>query len=117
MGSLPILLCVAAIALGQVLFKLAAARVEAGAGVRALLVSLLLNPPLLLALAVYGATTVGWVWLLKDRDLSTAYPLFGLSFVFVAGLGRLVFGEPLTWSVFVGTALIVAGVAVITACR
>jgi multidrug transporter EmrE-like cation transporter len=114
LNSLPILLCVLAISVGQVLFKLAAVRVETTDS-RALAVSLLLNPPLLTALAVYGLATLAWVWLLRDRSLSASYPLFGLSFVMVAVMGRLFLGESLSLPVLAGTSLVVAGVVVITA--
>jgi uncharacterized membrane protein len=114
LDSIPILLCVLAISVGQVLFKLAAGRVDAS-DPRALAASLLMNPPLLTALAVYGLATLAWVWLLRDRSLSGSYPLFALSFVMVAVMGRLFLGETLSLPVLVGTMLVVAGVVVITA--
>jgi multidrug transporter EmrE-like cation transporter len=112
--SAPILLCVLAISVGQVLFKLAAARVDASTP-RALAASVLMNPPLLTALAVYGLATLAWVWLLRDRSLSASYPLFALSFVLVAVMGRFFLGETLSLPVLAGTSLVVAGVVVITA--
>ena len=114
--TIPVLLCVLAISAGQILFKLAAERLDATDS-RALFVTLLLNPPLLAAVALYGATTVGWVWLLKDRPLSEASPFFALSFVFVAVMGRVFLGETLGLPVIAGTALVVSGVALITAFR
>ena len=114
LSSVPVLICVIAISVGQILFKLAAARLDATSP-RALAGTLLLNPPLLLALAVYGLATLGWVWLLKDRSLSSAYPLFALSFVLVAVMGRFFLGETLSPPVLVGSMLVVAGVVVITA--
>ena len=111
--SAPIFLCVLAISVGQVLFKLAAARVDASTP-RALAASVLMNPPLITALAVYGLATLAWVWLLRDRSLSASYPLFALSFVMVAVMGRVFLGEALSLPVLAGTSLVVAGVVVIT---
>ena len=73
-----------------------------------------MNPPLLTALAVYGLATLAWVWLLRDRSLSASYPLFALSFVMVAVMGRVFLGEALSLPVLAGTSLVVAGVVVIT---
>ena len=114
LNSVPIFLCVLAISVGQVLFKLAASRVDAS-DPRTLASSLIANPPLLTALAVYGLATLAWVWLLRDRSLSGSYPLFALSFVMVAVMGRLFLGEALGLPVLAGTSLVVAGVIVITA--
>ena len=112
--AIPVLLCVLAISVGQILFKLASARLDGGSP-RALAGTLLLNPPLIAALAVYGLATLAWVWLLRDRSLSAAYPLFGLSFVLVAVMGRVFLGEALSLPVLAGTLLVVGGVVVITA--
>jgi drug/metabolite transporter (DMT)-like permease len=101
------LACVAAIAVGQVFFKLAAR----AAGAAADFPWGLLNAYLLAALAIYGAATLLWVWLLKTLPLNVAYPFVGLAFVIVPLLGAVFLDESLDWRHLAGGALIASGVA------
>jgi len=103
------LACVAAIAVGQVLFKLAARAGEASA---AGFPWDILNPWMAAALVVYAATTLMWVWLLKAMPLNMAYPFVGLAVVIVPVLAAVFLGEALDWRHLAGGALIAAGVAV-----
>lgn len=103
------LACVALIAGGQVLFKLAA---RAGEASSAGFPWDILNAWLLVALAVYGVATLLWVWVLKSLPLNLAYPFVGFAFVLVPVLAALVLGETLDWRHLAGGALIAAGVAV-----
>lgn len=101
------LACVAAIAVGQVFFKLAARAAGGAAGFP----WDLLNPYLFIALAIYGAATLLWVWLLKTLPLNVAYPFVGFAFVIVPVLGALFLDEALDWRHLAGGALIASGVA------
>lgn len=101
-----LLLCVAGMALGQLLFKQAALSLTAFSPL-----ALLGNGWLLLALALYGATTLGWVWILRHMPLAVAYPFMSLAFVLVPVLAWLIWGEPVHWRTWAGSGLIVAGVA------
>jgi drug/metabolite transporter (DMT)-like permease len=103
------LLCVAAIAGGQLLFKLAA---RAAAASSAGFPWDVLNGWLIAALAVYAAATLLWVWLLKSLPLNVAYPFVGLAFVIVPVLAAFMLGEALDWRHLGGGVLIAAGVAV-----
>jgi drug/metabolite transporter (DMT)-like permease len=116
LNSLPVIACVFSISVGQILFKLAAAQIDTSS-TRALVSTLVFNLPLVAALLLYAATTVAWVWLLKERPLGAVYPLFALSFVFVAVLSRIFLGETIGLPVIAGTILIVSGVLLITAYR
>lgn len=99
------------IATGQVLFKGAAeALATAGTALDARVIALTL-----VALAIYGAATVLWMFLLRDAALSRLYPYMALSFVLVAAAGRLIFAEPLVPTHLVGLGLIVGGIALIAA--
>ncbi len=100
------LLSVAAIAAGQVLFKLAA-RAGSGGGLLDLL-----NPWLFAALVIYAFATVLWVWVLKSAPLNIAYPFMGFAFIIVPVLAAVFLGEALDWRVLAGGVLITAGVAV-----
>jgi drug/metabolite transporter (DMT)-like permease len=103
------LLCVCAIAFGQVMFKftanaLAAAGTPLHGGVLALAGS---------ALLVYGLATLLWIWLLQHAALSRLYPYMALSFVLVSAAGWFFFGERLPWVQMAGLGLIVLGLLLI----
>lgn len=108
--SLPLIfltvLCVVGISLGQLLFKKAAMALPA----QAHLTDWIFNGWLLVALALYGLTTVLWVWILRSAPLHLAYPFMGLAFVFVPAIGWSFLGEPLHWQTLVGGVLILVGV-------
>jgi len=103
------LACVAAIAGGQILFKLAA---RAGEASSAAFPWDIVNVWLIAALAVYGGATLLWVWLLKTLPLNVAYPFVGFAFVIVPVLASLLLGESLDWRHLAGGLLIAAGVGV-----
>lgn len=101
-------LCVMGIAIGQILFKLSAASFKhAGTlydnrGLIALAVAFLL----------YGLTTIGWVWVLRNVELGRAYPLMALAYVIVPIMAYFVLGERFNSQYAVGVALIVLGIIV-----
>ena len=101
------LLCVLGISIGQLLFKKAAAALPAVVSLPALLQ----NGWLIAALALYGITTLGWVWILRHAPLHMAYPFMGLAFLIVPTLAWTFLGDPLHWRTLPGGALIMAGVA------
>lgn len=104
------LLCVLCISIGQILFKKAAAGFEAPLTWR----SFVLNGWLIASLALYGFTTLGWVWILRNVPLSLAYPFMALAFLFVPLIAWMALGEPLHWKTFAGGLLILAGIALAT---
>ena len=110
-GLVIVLACVLMIAIGQILFKAAAGqwRVQGWSwdSVRSLL-----SPALVVALVIYAAATVMWVFALRSVPLSVAYPLFALTYVVVPLLAYAAHGEPLTGKAFVGAAIIIVGVIV-----
>ena len=102
--------CVAGLALGQILFKMAANALQGGYSVW--------QPQVLVCLCfafgLYGVTSLAWVWVLRDLALSRVYPLMALAFVMVPLAARLQFGEVLDSRYFMGMGLIVAGVVLTT---
>lgn len=95
---------------GQILFKLAAN----GVGVQAnLLTGLLQSPVFWLAVALYGVLTVLWVWLLTRVPLVYAYPFVTLAFVFTPLLAVTLLNERVGGGYVLGSALLIAGLAVI----
>ena len=96
------------LAVGQLLFKLAAGGFAGGITVGALF-----SPYLLGALALYTATTVLWVYILQKLPLSTAYPFSLLGAVFVVGMAALVLKEPVTARQLIGFAVVAGGMLMI----
>ena len=105
--SLSTLLCVVCISIGQLMFKKAASTLPAQPEV----MDWVLNGWLIGSLALYGLTTLGWIWILRHAPLHLAYPFMGLAFLIVPTLAWLFLGEPLHWRTLAGGALIMAGVA------
>ena len=99
--------CVLCISIGQLLFKKAASALPSVFSVSALLQ----NGWLIAALALYGVTTLGWIWILRHAPLHLAYPFMGLAFLIVPTLAWLFLGEPMHWRTLTGGVLIMAGVA------
>ena len=102
------LLCVLDISLGQVLFKKAALSIPTAATWQ----HWAFNGWLVTALALYGITTLAWIWVLRHAPLHLAYPFMGLAFLIVPCLGWWFLGEPLRLHTLLGGALILAGITV-----
>ena len=66
------------------------------------------------ALVIYGSGTIVWVYVLKSVPLNYAYPFMALTFCLVPLFAWLFLGEAVTWQLAIGTALVLAGLAVIT---
>jgi drug/metabolite transporter (DMT)-like permease len=94
---------------GQLLFKMAALRGAPEGPFIERTMSLLLNGYFLVALLLYGALTVLWVWILTFTPLSRAYPFVALAFALTPALGGLFFAEPISIRLVVGIVLILCG--------
>jgi undecaprenyl phosphate-alpha-L-ara4N flippase subunit ArnE len=105
------LTCVLLIAVGQLLFKSAAGewRIDGWSwnSLRGFL-----SPVMLIALFIYAAATLLWVFVLRTVPLSSAYALFSLAFLIVPILARVFLGEPISVNTLAGGAVIVAGVII-----
>jgi drug/metabolite transporter (DMT)-like permease len=102
------LICVLGIAGGQILFKMSASALQRTGNIldpRALVI-------LFIALALYGVTTIAWVWVLRKIELGRAYPLMALAFVIVPIGSYLFLGERFNSQYLIGVGLIVAGIIV-----
>jgi drug/metabolite transporter (DMT)-like permease len=113
-----ILISVALSGFAQVAFKLgvSAPRVQlamADGPPAGVLLSLALSPGVLAGLSLYAAGTLMWLNVLARAPLSQAYPFVGLSFVITAAMGAWLFQESLTPARLLGTALVIAGVALV----
>lgn len=98
-----------AMAIGQIMFKLAALRTPSVGNLTERLLSLAQNGFFLTALVLYGALTVLWVWILTFTPLSRAYVFIAMAFAITPLAGGFLFGEPISVRLVVGIGLIVGG--------
>jgi len=99
-------LTVAGLAIGQILFKLAATGAAPGPTVAGITV----NGHLIAGLVIYVAATGLWLALLRSAPLSLAYPFLALAYVVVPPLAHWWLGEALKWQSLAGATIIVFGV-------
>jgi len=74
---------------------------------------LFLSPYVLSGLAMYGAATVLWLFILSRVPLSLAYPIQSLAYIIAVIGAYYIFNEPLNAAKIVGCVLILAGVSLI----
>ena len=111
-GILQIILILATVgllAVGQVLFKVAA--MEIANLDRGILVSIL-NQKLIIALVIYAIATGMWVLALTRTPLYLAYPFVALAFVLVPILSHFWIDEPIKIKTIVGSVIILVGIIV-----
>jgi drug/metabolite transporter (DMT)-like permease len=99
---------------GQLLFKAAALRSAPSDPLPDRLFLLLLNWRFLLALALYFALAVLWVWVLSFTPLSRAYPFVALAFALTPLAAYMIFAEPLTLRVIIGIAVVLCGLILVS---
>jgi multidrug transporter EmrE-like cation transporter len=85
-----------------------AQRAASGSSEPAALLSALLQPQVLLGLALYAAGALIWLSVLSRWDVSKAYPLVGIGFALSALVG-LALGEAVSMQRALGIAAICAG--------
>lgn len=100
------------ISLGQFLFKMAGRNLSGNIGRD--LISIAFQPYFIGAMALYGIASFLWVIALSKTDISRAYPFMATGFIIVPMLGYFLLNESLNTSFFIGTLLIIAGIAVIS---
>jgi|SRR5882724_6507952 len=93
-------------AVGQVFFKFGAAGAVG-------LVDFI-NIRTIAGLALYGVSTVLWIFALSKLPLSRVYPFTVLTFLLVYAASVVILREPLTVSVAFGAALVMIGLVIIT---
>lgn len=101
------ILCVVGIAAGQIMFKLSASSLQRAGTFFDLKTLMILGS----AFALYGLTTIAWVWVLQKIELGKAYPLMALAFVLVPIGSHFILGERFQMQYFVGVAFIMVGIA------
>ena len=65
-------------------------------------------------MAIYGLTSIAWVYILRNIELGRIYPVMALAFIFVPLGSYFVFGERFNSQYAIGLILIVLGIVVVT---
>ena len=104
-----ILLSVMMICVGQLLFKLVGLRLQAGISALDIRVAGFG----ILAMAIYAAATLIWIYVLRTTPLTKAYPYMAISFVIVPVASIWLYSEQVRPQYVAGAALIVLGVILI----
>ena len=107
-----LLLAVAANTAGQILFKISADRMHDE--VDGFIMSCILSPYIWFAMGFYFMASIIWVWVLQWLPISTAYPVMSLVFILVPFAGIFFFNESQDIRFFIGTALILGGIFLVT---
>jgi len=71
------------------------------------------NPLLIVGIAIFGVSTLLWLFALAKADLSFAYPFLSLTYLAVLIGGAFLFGDKVTLPRVLGFAVIIAGVWIV----
>ena len=75
---------------------------------------LAMNPWFIFGLVLYAVSVINWVVVLGKLDLSVAYPLMSIGYIFTLLLGAWLFKEPVSLTRIAGVLVIIFGVVLIT---
>jgi len=104
---------------GQVLLKVGMNQISSSeilsiSGARNFFLAILKSPKVMTGLFLYGLSAIVWLIILSRVDLSFAYPMIGVSYIFMLIISRFLLNEhvsPLRW---IGAVVISIGVVLIT---
>lgn len=71
------------------------------------------NPLLIVGIAIFGISTLLWLFALAKADLSFAYPFLSLTYLAVLFGGAVLFGDKVTLPRVLGFAIIITGVWIV----
>ena len=95
-------------AVGQLFFKLGSQQLTFN------IIEQLTNYKLMLGLIFYGVATIGYIFALKQTDLSFLYPIIALSYVWTTILSVLILKEPYSHVKTVGLIGLITSIFLIT---
>jgi len=97
-------------AIGQIAFKYGAMQMVASPGTT--LVEKI-KWPIVLGLVLYGVSTILWILALKKVELSYAYPMVSLGYIFVFIASYFLFHEAINWLRVGGMVCIMIGITLV----
>lgn len=104
--------------IGQLFLKQGASRLELNVSgptaITGWLCQFLCNPYLLMGLSSYGLSSLFWIIVLKEQDLSFVYPLIASNYILVVLLAKVIHHETVSPTRWLGAAIIALGVVVIS---
>ena len=102
-------------ALAQIALKLGTAPLKSTAGksLAEVILSVAASPFIWVGLGIYGASILGWIWVLSKTDVSVAYPFVGIGFVLTAVMGAVFLHENVSLLRIAGTMLVIFGCVLI----
>jgi len=62
----------------------------------------------------FSASCLLWVWVMNRTDMTTAYAMASIVYIFIFAAGHLFLGEAMTWLKVLGVVFIVAGILCVT---
>ena len=98
------------LASSQVFLKLATVRIDKFSFTRAFFKTLLLNWQLALSGVCFVTATIVWMHILKRYDLSVAYPLASISYIFGMLASMFIFHEVIPLTRWMGVGFIMIGI-------
>jgi drug/metabolite transporter (DMT)-like permease len=108
-----LILYAAGMAGGQILFKFAALKSPAAAGLGERRLAMTENKFFAAAIALYAGLTLLWVWILSFTPLSRAYVFVALAFAVTPFAGGFIFGEPISLRLVIGIGIICVGLLLV----
>lgn len=112
MVYLTLLLNVLLLVAGQIVWKMG---LEKAGGLQAHnALQVMVSPMILLGIALYGIATVTWLYVLSRLPLSLAYPMQSIAYVIALLAAFLMFKESIPPNRWIGTGVILAGIALLS---
>ncbi|MCW5748220.1 MAG: EamA family transporter [Alphaproteobacteria bacterium] len=97
----------------QVFLKIGSGDLGGAEGLRQWLVAAVLSPAVVLGILCYALSFLSWMALLRDRDVSRAFPMTAIVYVTVLGVSAAALGEDVDLVRWLGVAVICGGVVLL----
>lgn len=75
--------------------------------------TMVFSPFVMVGLALYVGSVGVWLFVLRNTDLSLAYPFVALSFILVLLMSAFVLGESITTARLIGSVVIIVGLIIL----
>lgn len=100
--------------IAQYLLKKGMANIDYNVNIKYIIKNLIENPSLWGGISCYGMSMIFWLYVLSKMELSKAYPMVSLGYIFTLIIGYLLLNESINLYKIIGILLIISGVFFIT---